>query len=645
MIHGRIPAFNYLIVLLICFFTDLGLRGEEPHNDTLTMFLKASINQALDLSNQNPDSAQQLVDELKPYTSYEKYPEQLAELLRIEGLIRYYKVDYASALDYFIESRNLYHQLNDVKGEATAINNIAVVYQNQKLYNDALNLYKESLEMRINAKDSQRLAGSYNNIAVTLKYLGKNQEALNYYHQAFSMAVKQQDFSLVALCYNNLANLFLESGQPDLAFYHIKGSIDICTTYHFQQYLSNALVYLGQYYIQEKRYQQAIEPLKKALDLAKEIGIVYEIQSAADELQKAYATIGDYKNAYRMHVLAVQMSDSANNLETIQRITRIESEMKFEQQQLLLEKSEVEKQLEIRKQKQSRNFAYLVILAVIIISMLVYRNFRQKVKDNKTLKNQNHEIERQNSEIMAQRDKIEALNQTKDKFFAIIAHDLKNPLGGIFRLSEILSTQFESLQPQKRKIYIDQIFESTKKTYNLLENLLQWSMFQMGAIPVKYERLDLIKIITDSIELLHGNAAQKKISVEFNYTSDSPVFADEQMLNTTIRNLLSNAIKFTPICGRIVLNCDKNEEYLVVEIKDSGIGISPEDINRLFATEINKKQIGNSKEKGTGLGLILCKEFVEQMGGKLWVKSEPEKGSSFYFTVPTAADNERLSDS
>jgi len=229
---------------------------------------------------------------------------------------------------------------------------------------------------------------------------------------------------------------------------------------------------------------------------------------------------------------------------------------------------------------------------------------------------------------------LESINTTKDKFFTIISHDLKNPFSTVLGLSELLAKDFETYETEKQKLFINQIYKYSKNTFNLLENLLQWSMLQTGSLLLCPKLISLSEIILSNIELLKGNALQKEISIESKITSEDFVYADVSMITTVIRNLLSNAIKFTSQKGKIQIDTFKEKTFVMVSIKDNGIGISLEDQLKLFKIDSKPITIGTSMEKGTGLGLILCKDFVEQHGGTIWVESTVGKGSTFSFTIP-----------
>ena len=229
---------------------------------------------------------------------------------------------------------------------------------------------------------------------------------------------------------------------------------------------------------------------------------------------------------------------------------------------------------------------------------------------------------------------LRELNATKDKFFSIIAHDLKSPFNSLIGLSKILYKDSSNLENGERERFTELIYNASQQGYNLLENLLQWSRSQTGKIKCSPQILHLNNIIIQNIDL-HINIAKSKNQKIINHISnDISVYVDEEMINTTIRNLISNAIKFTNEGGEVNISSNSKNGFVEVIIADNGVGIAEKDILKLFRIDETFSSIGTANEKGTGLGLILCKEFVNQNGGEISVESELGKGTKFKFTLP-----------
>ncbi len=257
------------------------------------------------------------------------------------------------------------------------------------------------------------------------------------------------------------------------------------------------------------------------------------------------------------------------------------------------------------------------------------------------IEEQAEEISTANEQLVTTNDRLSELNTMKDKFFSIIGHDLKNPINVIMGFSEMLKIRIEELLPEKRDLYIDNIFISAKKTYNLLENLLDWARSQSGRMVIQPENIDLIQLINSNMLLLKEGIQEKQITVSTKFPEiGQQAYCDSNMAETIIRNLLSNAVKFTQPGGKITVfvTIDKKSKLIKTVVSDTGIGIPSEKIDKLFSLDRSFSTEGTSGETGTGLGLIMCKEFIEKNGGNIWVESELGKGSTFTFTLPMATE-------
>jgi PAS domain S-box-containing protein len=231
-------------------------------------------------------------------------------------------------------------------------------------------------------------------------------------------------------------------------------------------------------------------------------------------------------------------------------------------------------------------------------------------------------------------NRLRTLNATKDKFFSIIAHDLKSPFNAILGFSNLLVNQVKENDYEDVEKYAEIIQQSSLRAIELLMNLMEWSRSQTGRMEFNPEFIEMDKLIRDIIDLLIDSANQKSINVHLNISPNIPVVADKAMISTVLRNLVSNAIKFTRQGGEIVVSAEQRQDGLMVYVKDNGVGIEKTDIAKLFRIDEIYSKPGTQREKGTGLGLILCKDFIEKHNGKIWLESEVGKGSTFYFSIP-----------
>jgi len=248
-----------------------------------------------------------------------------------------------------------------------------------------------------------------------------------------------------------------------------------------------------------------------------------------------------------------------------------------------------------------------------------------------------HVIERKRNSEAVQKyaDELKQLNNTKDKFFSIIAHDLKSPFQGFVGLTEILANDIDSFSQEEVSTLMNDLNKTAGNLYKLLINLLEWARMQQGSIVYNPKEIVLEEIVSQNITLLTKNREQKDIKIVLEVPVDQKVYADEAMLNSILRNLLSNAVKFTKKGGQVKVKSEKSGNNMVeISISDNGIGIPKSIIEKLFKMEEKVGQKGTEGEESTGLGLLLCKEFVDKHGGSIWVESVENIGSTFYFTLP-----------
>lgn len=252
------------------------------------------------------------------------------------------------------------------------------------------------------------------------------------------------------------------------------------------------------------------------------------------------------------------------------------------------------------------------------------------------LEEKNNELSQLNSRLEESKNELRELNFSKDKFFSILAHDLRSPFNSLLAFSKLLSEEYDSLTNEEKKKFIANINDSTSNLYHLVENLLEWSRIQTGKLQSEPEELDLKEFAAGIIYTLIGNAMNKNIEIVNDVEPDTFVRADERMLNSVLQNLVSNAIKFTKQDGKITVTSRKAGGMVEISVKDTGVGIKENDLKKLFRIDVQHSTNGTANERGTGLGLILCKELVMKCGGDISVESELAVGTTFTFTLPNA---------
>ena len=300
---------------------------------------------------------------------------------------------------------------------------------------------------------------------------------------------------------------------------------------------------------------------------------------------------------------------------------------------------EAQKSEEINDTNFSRQIDHRILFTDGEVGYISVRYFVLKDENGKTIKTYGvsqdiTERIKYEENLKKSEAELREINAAKDKFFSIIAHDLKSPFNSILGLSNLLVEQIQEKNTEGIEEYANIIQNSSQRAMDLLMNLLEWSRSQTGRMEFSPEYVEMVVLINVVLELLSDSAKQKSIAIRKELPRNMLVFVDKAMISTILRNLISNAIKFTRMGGQIVISAELKNTELIIAIRDNGVGIKKENIEKLFRIDENHSTLGTQNEKGTGLGLILCKEFIEKHDGKIWVESEVGKGSKFSFSIP-----------
>jgi len=563
-------------------------------------------NLAIEIINKNPD------DKTK------------AELLIRIGSAKYVQGEFDSALEYFIKSLNIFRNINYKKGIAIGLNNVGLIYSVLEMSEEALVNHINSALLCTEIGDSNLLAINYFNIGVLNQGLQNYDTALYYAkkHMQINNLLKNEKELLKV---SNLAGyIYLEQGNYSLAknaFLKVINS----ENYNNKWEISYALAGLA--FTEQKlgNLDKSISYGKRSLDLAIEIQAKWDIQNVTKILSDSYALKGDFKNAYQYHKEHKLYSDSIFNEDKDSKINYLKLKQEDFEYILLAKDNEVQNQQINSKNNQMLLFGFGLII-LFLVSIFLIRTNRLKTKLNNQLRNKNIEIDRKNKELVQ-------LNATKDAFFRILGHDLKSPMSTVVSFTDMLQNNYDQFSKEEILEYIGITKRSALDTIDLLENLLDWAKMQTGVTTVKPVRINILQLINESIVHLQNVLIAKDINLITDIPKDIVATLDRNMTASILRNLLSNAIKFTNENGEIKLSAQKDESGVLIIISDNGIGMSEEKLNKLFHIETATTSLGTKNEKGTGVGLILCKDFTQKQGGEIWAESEPGKGSTFYLRL------------
>jgi signal transduction histidine kinase len=279
-----------------------------------------------------------------------------------------------------------------------------------------------------------------------------------------------------------------------------------------------------------------------------------------------------------------------------------------------------------------------------ITKPLQHEEVLARVNAHLTIRKLQQQLQMQNMLLQKKNAQLEELNASKDKFFSIIAHDLRSPLSGLLAVSYLLADEFDKCSKDESREMINLLQNDVKNLYKLLENLLTWSRLQRGMMEFQPQSIDLNELISRNIFLFAPNAEQKNIILNSLVQEKLMAYADVNMVDTIIRNVLSNALKFTDSGGKIDVSATQGDQFVEISVSDTGVGIHEENLSKLFRIDVRYQKKGTAGEQGTGLGLNLCKELIRKNGGRIWVESEVGKGTMFTFTLPTRFMEEYVSE-
>lgn len=475
---------------------------------------------------------------------------------------------------------------------------------------------------------------------------GKNDIAESYYKQAQQLAQILKLKYIYSYFYSGLAGLAIEKHDYSLAQQYVdsayfwakpQNSLEVIVPINIQQ--SNIYELSG-------RPNKSISLLKKSLDLIRSADYLEIETKLLTELSTVYKSKKDYKKSLHYLELVQRKTDSLNVSSIMENIVNHELEYEYKKaekiNQLVREKAEIKSQIQI---KTSRLVSYILaigLLSVLIILVFLIFNIQIRKRRNKILREKNRQIVNQKDELSNMvtklsklTDELEDSNATKDKLFSIIGHDLRSPFNTICGFSEILL--LKEPEKEKRHIFYEKINYASHQLVNLVDSLLIWSRSQMGKISFHQSNFNIKEILLESLEMNKMMAEKKSISLSADITENNnlQVNADKDMIKIILQNLIGNAIKYTLENGKISMGYRKDKSKIKIFVKDNGVGMSEEDLLHLKNSLIITSKSGTKGEKGTGLGLNICKDFIAQHGGELTIKSELDKGSEFSFEIKT----------
>lgn len=640
---------------------------ENNNNDTLRVQSLIVLIKYLK-ANQEIDSAYKMALLSKDFAVNKGFRRLEANSYELLGEFSYIKSNFDSALRYDLLSLKIFTEMNDSSGIAKSLNSIGEDYLEREFYSMAYDYYYKAYTTAQNIQDSLMMAISTYNMGRVLKEREHYEQALKYINQALEISNSIGDEEGIAYANFDTGDIYMRMGQYEEALkklnsaletshllssyilipqiynqkgelYELKGNYNEAVenyqealNYHLRMNnkrgIGKSYKGLGSVYSEKGDYAKAEEYFKECLSIANEVKSMDLKSSCYLELSELFEKKGQNKAAFDYYKLFKSAQDTLYITTKSEQLAQLQIEHLTQQRDLeieLLKQREVQQGAQMKQDEFIRNVLVVIVAFFTVLLISLYRSSTRRKRMNNLLIKQQQELEQQRAELVE-------LNKVKDKFFSIISHDLRSPINNLAGMSSLLTSG--NLTWEETKRLSSSIQKQLKHASKLLDNLLDWVLLQSNEIKIRKELINLRQLVNDNLEFF--NDLNEKDLQLINEVDDIEVLADKNMVDLILRNLISNAIKFTDKGGYITISNSMVNGKVVVNVTDNGIGV-PMDIKEgLFDFKAHYSRKGTANEKGTGLGLKLCKEFVERNGGEIWVESEEGKGSTFKFTLQKA---------
>ena len=580
--------------------------------------------------------------------------------------IYYSDKDTPKSIYYIKKAILIFKEINNHKYYQETSNELALAYANQGNYAEALNIYLDIIDYGKRISDTKNQTKTYLNIALLYEDLQEYNESIPYLDKAISLSNTKADLYSKALALSKKAWALYKTDKSPESLKAINESISIFESNNHQNRLYYSYAIKGLIYSNIGKYKWAIHWFKqseaihnhkihdkkiqvrvldglawayfktdkkklsknyaiKAFSMAKKIKHPMGIRQSARTLNSIYKDEKKYMEALKYHTIVFSLSDSLSTSENKNSLLLQKTKMAYEAEK---QKALAEKERDLTQQKYI-NYIIMLLGFILLITVFIYK------RGTDTQKKLTIELSLKSKDLEGNAIELKEINKTKDQLFSIIGHDLRSPIAALQDVLKLFKNG--DIKPKELLEYIPRLKGDVDHIWFTLNNLLSWSQSQMKGATINAKEISLNVIATNNINFLSEIAESKKIVIKNDIPEHHFAWADENHISVVFRNLLSNALKFTPENGHISIKIEEEKEdynFWKICIKDTGIGMNQDILDKIFNKDTTITTYGTNDEKGTGLGLALCKEMIEKNKGAIWVESTLNIGSSFYFTIP-----------
>lgn len=555
------------------------------------------------------------------------------------GWVYYRQSQWQKAFEYASKAYDFALSAKDTLQAARLMNNMGALYYEQQNFPKAIEQFKKGFEYATKVKDLQTQIRSLNNVALNFTQSGQQDSAMYYARISVSLNENAGSPYLTSFAHRVIGDVYLAKGQYDSAQAIYNRSLDMARQQGIISFETGILHRLGNAYLLDNKLSQAKEILDYSIELCATHGYPTELALSHKYLAKVFEQQGKISEAYKHLNTYLVLNDSINSKANRDRLALLQGMFEQNLQQSELELLKAQNESQSFRLATSRKYIILISIAVALISFLVvwmYFLNRKVSAKNKDLQLQQNKIAEQNKILENQSRELGEINETKNKLFSILGHDLRGPIGQVKSVIDLMiSDQLDENEFLELIHVLQKDINSVNFTIN---NILKWSMSQMDGFTLHPSTFSLKATVDNSITLLNPAIVDKKLTVFNQISGDMMVHTDQDLADVIIRNILNNSIKFSKPGDAVTIFAEKVGKFIELCVMDQGVGMDPALVEKILSDEysITKSTPGTKKEKGSGLGLQLVKEFVKKIGGELFIQSVPNHGTRFCVKIPAS---------
>lgn len=555
------------------------------------------------------------------------------------GVIYWIKGNYARANELSYKSLQLFEKIGDKEGILRVLNNIALIDIAQDNYKESIELLRQSRKLSEESGNLQMQAMASMNLGIAFGCLFEYEKAKSHYFEAVDLFQSIDKKQCVADANAYLGKLYMSLEKYDSSKYFLDKSLKCYKANENIRGEVMASNYLAQCLDRQGLVDETIQLAGKVFVEAKENDLLYDMFDLSSLLAKNYAAQKDFVKGFEFSEISRRLGDSLRNESHAKEITKLGLEYQFNKKMSEIEHEQKHKDMqhesEVRLHEQILFLIAIGLLLAIGFIIIIHINYKKKIQLNEELKSRNDEILYQKEKLEELNHRYEKVMETKDKFFSIVAHDLMSPLAAFRDVTEYIDNENEKMPEKDKQEFISAMKKSAYDMVMLLSNLLTWARTQQGDIKFHPEKTDLTAMVEDNVKLLEPFAEKKSLTIVVQMENEVVAKVDRDMIRTVIRSLLKNAISHSRESGKIEINGISRNGKVEIHVVDEGNGIEEHLLKCLFKIEKTNEVREAGTGEGTGLGLIISKEFVDRHKGTIGVNSIVGVGSDFYFTIPT----------